>query len=267
MLDQLPVVSRLPGAGRLSRWARRASLPELPDLAAPHTPLSGPVSSHRRYAFAELPLEEIKRVKNAFGVTVNDVVMTLAASVLRRWLLAHAALPDVPLVAGVPFSLRERTATTEGNQVTMMITQLPTHVADPRRRLEAVSQTMQQIKERFALTPACLLREFSASLPAALNGLADRAAFELVGRTAPPINVIVSNIPGPQFPLRIAGVKLLAHYPVSVITEVSGALNITAFSYDGRLDVGIIACRKLVPDVWACSGYLREALDELKPDS
>ncbi|MFI9846624.1 WS/DGAT domain-containing protein [Nonomuraea sp. NPDC051941] len=79
--------------------------------------------------------------------------------------------------------------------------------------------------------------------------------------------MIVSNVPGPQAPLRIAGVKLLAHHPVSVVTDVSGALNITAFSYNGRLDVGIIACWERVPDVWAFSGYLREALDELKLES
>ena len=267
MLDQLPVVSRLPGAGRLSRLLRRSPLPDLPEFAAPHTPLGGPVSGHRRYAFVELPLEEIKQIKNAFGVTVNDVVLTLAASALRRWLMDHAALPDVPLVAGVPFSLRGRTDTSEGNQVTIMITQLPTHVADARRRLELVGGTMRRIKERFALTPACWLQELSESLPAALNGLTDRAAFDLVGRTAPPINVIISNVPGPQFPLRIAGVRLLAHYPVSVITDVSGAVNITAFSYDGRLNIGITACRDLVPDVWAFSGYLRETLDELRTES
>ncbi|MFC4119907.1 WS/DGAT/MGAT family O-acyltransferase [Nonomuraea zeae] len=266
MLDQLPVVSRLPGAGRLSRMVRRGPLPDLPDLAAPRTPLSGPVSSHRRYAFAELPLEKIKRVKNAFGVTVNDVVMALAASALRRWLVEHAGLPDVPLVAGVPFSVRGRSGTGEGNQVTIMITQLPTHVPDARRRLLLVSEAMRQIKQRFALTPASWLQELSQSLPAALNGLADRAAFELVGRTAPPINVIISNVPGPQYPLTIAGVKLLAYHPVSVVTDVSGALNITAFSYHGRLDIGITACRRLVADVWAFPGFLREALDELSPE-
>ncbi|MEV1172751.1 wax ester/triacylglycerol synthase family O-acyltransferase [Nonomuraea sp. NPDC049784] len=265
VLDQLPVVSRLPGAGAIARLIRREPLPELPDMAAPHTPLSGPVSSRRRYAFAELPLKEIKRIKNAFGVTVNDVVMTLAASALRRWLMAHRALPEVPLVAGVPFSLRGREGMNEGNQVTMMITQLPTHVDDAGRRLELVSEAMRQIKERFALTPARLLRDLSESMPAALNGLADRAALELVGRTAPPINVVVTNVPGPQFPLRIAGVGMLAHYPVSVVTDASGGVNITAFSYNGRLDVGITACRELVPDVWAFSGYLSEALDELKP--
>ncbi|MGW6505852.1 WS/DGAT/MGAT family O-acyltransferase [Nonomuraea angiospora] len=265
VLDQLPVISRLPGASGVARLIRREPRPELPDLEAPHTPLSGPVSSRRRYAFAELSLKEIKRVKNAFGVTVNDVVMALAASALRRWLLAHAALPEIPLVAGVPFSVRGQEGVNEGNQVTMMITPLPTHVDDPRRRLELVSEGMRQIKERFALTPARLLRDLSESMPAALNGLADRAALDLLGRTGPPVNVVVSNVPGPQFPLRIAGVRLLAHYPVSVVTDVSGAVNITAFSYDGRLDVGFTACGELVPDVWAFPGYLREALDELSP--
>ncbi|KAB8191956.1 wax ester/triacylglycerol synthase family O-acyltransferase [Nonomuraea phyllanthi] len=264
VLDQLPVISRLPGAGGLSRLVRRGDLPEAPDSAAPRTPLNGPISPHRSYAFVELPLREIKRVKNAYGVTVNDVVMTLAASALRRWLVAHAVLPEAPLVAGVPFSIRGREGANGGNQVTMMITRLPTQVADARRRLELVSEAMRQIKERFALTPARLLRDLSGSMPAALNGLADRAAMELMGRT-PPLNVVVSNVPGPQFPLRIAGARLLAHYPVSVVTDVSGAVNLTAFSYNGRLDVGITACQDLVPDVWAFPAYLREALDELDP--
>ncbi|MFC4015420.1 wax ester/triacylglycerol synthase family O-acyltransferase [Nonomuraea purpurea] len=265
VLDQLPLVSRLPDAVGLARLMRREALPELPEFVVPHTPLNGPVSSHRRYAFVELPLKEIKRVKNAFGVTVNDVVLTLAASALRRWLIARKALPEIPLIAGVPFSLRGRVSADEANQVSIMITQLPTHLADARRRLDAVSEGMRQIKQRFALTPAGLLRELSESLPAALNALADRAVFGLVNRTTPPVNVVVSNVPGPQFPLRIAGVRLLSHYPVSVVTDVSGGLNITVFSYNGRLDIGITACGDLVPDPWAFSGYLREALDELKP--
>ncbi|MFI6596600.1 wax ester/triacylglycerol synthase family O-acyltransferase [Nonomuraea sp. NPDC050536] len=263
MLDQLPVVSRLPGAAQVSRLLRRPSVSQVPDLPAPATPLSGPVSAHRRYAFAELPLQDVKRIKNEQGGTVNDVIMALTAGALRRWLLAHDALPELPLVAGVPFSLRECSDVPPGNQVTIMMTALPTHLSDPFERLAAVNRAMRAIKERFGLTPAGWLSDLSQSLPAALNGLADRAAFELVGRTSPPINVVVSNIPGPQFPLHIAGVRLLAHYPVSVVTDVSGGLNITVFSYDGRLDIGITACRKRVPDVWDFPGYLRDALAEL----
>jgi WS/DGAT/MGAT family acyltransferase len=271
-LDEIPVLSQLPGARVVSRTTRRLlgerPLPELPRLVAPQTPLSGPVSAHRRYAFTELSLAEIKRIKNALGVTVNDVVMALAADALRRWLIAHDALPDGPLVAGVPFSLREATqgegtGELHGNQVTMMIMPLPTQVADAGQRLAEVGAAMARIKERFWPAPVRWVRDLTESLPAALTGLADRAVFALLEQAGPPINVVVSNVPGPQFPLFIAGARVLAHHPVSVVTDVSGGLNITVFSYDGRLDVGITACREMVPDVWVFPGLLDEALAEL----
>lgn len=270
-LDEIPIISRLPGAvpvSRATRWlARQVGLgqdvPELPKLTAPRTPFNGPVSAHRRFAFVELPLDEVKQVKNAFGITVNDVVMTLAATAVRRWLIAHEALPDEPLVAGIPFSLRG-VDDGPGNQVTLMITSLDTQIGDPRERLEAVHQAMRRIKDRFDLSPARWLRHLSESMPAALTGLADRAAFGLVAQTSPPVNLIISNIPGPQIPLYVCGRRLLAQYPVSVVTDASGGLNITAFSYDGQIAVGVVACREMVPDVWSVTGYLREALEELK---
>ncbi|GIH96301.1 wax ester/triacylglycerol synthase family O-acyltransferase [Planobispora siamensis] len=265
-LDEIPVVSRIPGTGqvsRVTRWLSGRSRPELPHLPTPRTPLSGPVSAHRRFAFAELPLDEVKRVKNAFGVTVNDVVLALAATAVRRWLAGHAMLPAEPLIVGVPFALRRPGEGGRGNQVTIMTVPLPTHVADVRRRLQEVHASMERLKARLDPVPASWMREFTESLPAALTGLADRAAFALLGQAAPPMNLIVSNVPGPQVPLFVAGARLLAHYPVSVVTGVSGGLNITVFSYDGRLDVGITACRDMVPDVWAVPGYLKEALEEL----
>ncbi|MEU8268808.1 wax ester/triacylglycerol synthase family O-acyltransferase [Sphaerisporangium sp. NPDC049002] len=271
-LDEIPVISRLPGAvpvSRATRWlARQVGLgkevPELPKLTAPRTPFNGPVSAHRRFAFVEIPLDEVKQIKNAFGITVNDVVMTLAATAVRRWLIAHEALPAEPLVAGVPFSLRDAGADGPGNQVTLMITSLDTQIADPGERLEAVHQAMRRIKDRFNLSPARWLRHLSESMPAALTGLADRAAFGLVAQTSPPVNLIISNIPGPQIPLYVCGRRLLAQYPVSVVTDASGGLNITAFSYDGQIDVGVVACRTMVPDVWSVVDHLREALEELK---
>ncbi|GAA3796278.1 wax ester/triacylglycerol synthase family O-acyltransferase [Sphaerisporangium flaviroseum] len=271
-LDEIPVISRLPGAvpvSRATRWLARQvglgpEIPELPKLSVPRTPLNGPVSAHRRFAFVDLSLDEVKQVKNAFGVTVNDVVMTLAATAVRRWLIAHDALPAEPLVAGIPFSLRDAGMDGPGNQVTLMITSLDTQVADPRERLDAVHQAMRRIKDRFNLAPAPWLRHLSESMPAALTGLADRAAFGLVAQTSPPINMIISNIPGPQIPLYVCGRRLLAQYPVSVVTDASGGLNITAFSYNGRIAVGLLACRDMVPDLHRLTGYLREALEELK---
>ncbi|MEU0568925.1 wax ester/triacylglycerol synthase family O-acyltransferase [Nonomuraea sp. NPDC005983] len=266
-LDEIPVVSWVPGSGVVAGLARRVAgsgrAPDLPALPAPRTPFSGPISAHRRFAFVSLPLDEVKRVRKGFGVTVNDVVMAVCAGALRRWLAAHGGVPQQPLVAGVPFSLRAVGEDGPGNQVAFMTAPLAVHVDDPVERLHQVREAMQRIKDRFALAPARWLREFSESMPAALMGLASRSAFGLVGQTAPPINVAVSNVPGPQFPLYVCGARLLTHYPVSVITDVSGGVNITAFSYDGSLDIGVVTDRKMVPDAWELAGDLREALDDL----
>ncbi|MFI6297137.1 wax ester/triacylglycerol synthase family O-acyltransferase [Nonomuraea sp. NPDC050790] len=266
-LDEIPVVSWIPGSRLVSGLARRlagsGTLPDLPSLPAPRTPFSGPVSAHRRFAFVSLPLEEIKLVRKEHEVTVNDVVMAVCAGALRRWLAAHGGVPRMPLAAGVPFSLRAAGEEGPGNQVTIMSAPLAVHVEDPLERLRHVRDSMRRIKDRFSLAPARWLREFSESMPAALMGLASRSAFGLVGQTAPPINVAISNVPGPQFPLYVCGARLLTHYPVSVITDVSGGINITAFSYDGSLDVGVITDRQMVPDPWELTAYLREALDEL----
>ncbi|MGW3349113.1 WS/DGAT/MGAT family O-acyltransferase [Nonomuraea rubra] len=267
-LDEIPVVSWIPGTAAVSGLARRLAgtgrAPDLPALPAPRTPFSGPLSGHRRFAFVSLPLEEIKQVRKAFGVTVNDVVMTVCAGALRAWLARHGGVPRQPLVAGVPFSLRAVGEEGPGNQVAIMTAPLAVHVADPAARLHHVRHAMHRIKDRFSLAPARWLREFSESMPAALMGLASRSAFALVGQAAPPINVIISNVPGPQFPLYVCGARLLCHFPVSVITEVSGGVNMTAFSYDGSLDIGIVTDREMVPDAWELAGYLSDALEELR---
>lgn len=267
-LDEIPVVSVLPGSRLVSGLARRlagsSELPELPSLPAPRTPFSGPISGHRRFAFVSLPLDEIKEVRKAFGVTVNDVVMAVCAGALRRWLAAHGGVPAQPLVAGVPFSLRTAGDQGHGNQVAIMSAPLAVHLEDPVERLRHVQESMQRIKDRFSLAPARWLREFSESMPAALMGLASRSAFGLVGMASGPINVAISNVPGPQFPLYVCGARLLTHYPVSVITDVSGGMNITAFSYDGSLDVGVVTDRVMIPDAWEITAHLRDALDELR---
>lgn len=270
-LDEIPVLSRLPGTAVVSRLARQLAgsgeLPQLPPLPAPRTPFSGKISAHRRFAFVSLPLEEIKQVRRAFEVTVNDVVMAICAGALRRWLETHGGVPSRPLVAGVPFSLREAGEIAPGNQVTIMTAPLAVHLDDPLERLRHVQRAMQRIKDRFALAPATWLREFSESMPAALMGLAARSAFGLVGQTMPPINVAISNVPGPQFPLYVCGARLLTHYPVSVITDVSGGVNITAFSYNGSVDIGVVTDRQMVPDPWELAHDFRKALDELRNEA
>ena len=268
-LDEVPFVAQLPGVGLLSRFVRRIGggdaepLPELPRMVVPRTPFSGPISRHRRFAFGQLPLDEVKRIKNAFGVTVNDVVMAMCATAMRRWLAKRDELPRQPLVAGIPVSTRGQAGNgTIANEVMLTMTTLPTDVADPGERLLSVNRSMRLLKERLAAAPAAWLLEFSQAMPAALSALAARSAFRIASRTAPAMNLLISNVPGPQTPLYVCGARVTALYPMSVITDVSGGINITVFSYDGKLGFGIVTDRDMVPDVWDLIDYLRDSLAE-----
>ncbi|MDQ4008514.1 MAG: WS/DGAT domain-containing protein, partial [Actinomycetota bacterium] len=232
------------------------------DLRTPRTPLNRTITAHRRFSFGSLPLDEIKAVKNAFGMTLNDVVMTLTTTALRRWMLDHDGLPNVPIVVAVPVSIRTDDGA-EGNQVSVMLAEMPTHLADPRARLDFVRESMNEAKRQFEAVPATILQDLSAVLPTALSGLSSRALFRLLTVPGLPFNLFVSNVPGPQMPLYVSGARVLGIYPVSAVTDLTGALNITLFSYDGALDFGLIAAREVVPDVWNLIDYLREALDEL----
>jgi WS/DGAT/MGAT family acyltransferase len=211
-----------------------------------------------------LRLDDVKRVKNALSMTVNDVVMALCASALRRWLLDHDALPDEPIVVAVPVSVRtDEVDAGQGNQVSIMLAELPTQLGDVADRCSAVHVAMAEAKEQFDAVPATILQDLAAVIPTALSGLAARAAFRMVTVGALPFNLFVSNIPGPQLPLYVGGARVLGIYPASAVTDLTGALNITLFSYDGSLDFGLIACREIVPDVWNLIGYLEDALAEL----
>ena len=234
------------------------------DLTVPRTPFNGPITAHRRFSYGSVPLDDVKRVKNAFGLTVNDVVMAMTTTALRRWLLDHDALPPIPLVAAVPVSIRsDGDEGSIGNHISVMLAHLPTHVADPAERLQAVAASMVEAKARFEAVPATILSDLSAAIPTALSGLASRSLFRLVTMPGPPFNLFVSNVPGPQLPLYVAGARVRGIHPVSAVTDLTGGLNITLFSYDGALDFGLIACREMVPDVWRLIAYLVESLEEL----
>ena len=273
-IDEVPGVGRYPGFGllakagsvlnRVTRQGSGRHEVDRPRLIAPDTPFNGPIGPHRRFAYGSLPLDEVKRVKNAFGVTVNDVVMALCATVMRRWLVDHNALPEQPLVTLVPLSVRTpEQAKDAGNQVSVMLAPLPTNIADPAARLAEVTSAMIAAKQRYQPLPASWLVDFSGMLPAALGGLAARATMLFLGATAPVVNLVVSNVPGAQVPLYLGGARMLANYPVSAITDASGGLNITVMSYKGQLDFGFVACRELIPDVWDLIDHLHDALAEL----
>lgn len=255
--DQVKLARTLPPA--LRSLGTLASGPR-----APRTPLNGTISAHRRFSFGSVSIEDVKTVRRKYGGTVNDIVMVLCTSALRRWLLQRDALPDVPLVAAVPVSVRRRGQTAPGgNELSVMLAELPTNLPDPGARVVAMRESMDRAKGRFESLPATLLRDLSALLPTAGQGLAARALFNLAGVAGPPFNLIVSHVPALQVPLYLAGGRVEAIYPVSAVTSTTGALNITVFSYNRRLDFGLVACRDLVPDVWELMGHLHDSLAEL----
>ena len=166
----LPVIDDL-----LDRARSRTATLERPHLRAPRTPFNRPITPHRRFAFFDVPLADVKAIKNAAGVTVNDVVMALCAGALRRWLLERDALPEAPLVAGIPVSVRtEAEKGAGGNRVSAMLAALPTNQEDPLLRLQAVTEATKVAKEQHGALPADLLSDVTAFAMPALAGQAAR---------------------------------------------------------------------------------------------
>jgi diacylglycerol O-acyltransferase / wax synthase len=228
---------------------------------APGTPFNKAITAHRRFAFRSVELAAVKTVKNAFGVSVNDVVMAMSAGALRRWLAGHGALPAQPLIAMIPVSVRDPASQGAlGNKVSAMLAELPTNVGDPARRLDIVHAATTIAKAQQAAIPQGLVDEISGFAPPALTARAARVVFAtgLLHRL-PPFNLTISNVPGPDVPAYLCGAKLTAHYPVSVVADGQG-LNITLVGYLGQLHFGLVACRELIPDIDTLAGYL---LDEL----
>lgn len=222
----------------------------LPRGMAPPTPFNQTITAHRRFAFRSTSLTAVKKVKNAMGATVNDVVMAMCAGGLRRWLDDHDALPDKALVAMVPVSIRTgEEAERWTNRVSAIFASLPTDEAEPLERVRRVHEAMMGAKGIFDAVPAESLTDFTQFAPPAVFSQAMRTALRLTGRFTSPVNLVVSNVPGPRESLYTAGAELEHYYPVSTIVDGQG-LNITVQSYRDTLDVGLVACRELVPDLW-----------------
>ncbi|TQR82951.1 wax ester/triacylglycerol synthase family O-acyltransferase [Mycobacterium hodleri] len=232
-------------------------------FAAPKTRFNATVTGRRNVAFAQLDLEDVKTVKNHFGVKVNDVVMALVAGVLRRFLLDRDELPDSPLVAMVPVSVHDTSDRPGRNQVSGMFASLHTDVDDPGERLRAIAGANSVAKQHSAAIGATLLQDWSQFAAPAVFGVAMRVyASSRLTSAAPVHNLVVSNVPGPQVPLYFLGAKVKAMFPLGPIFHGSG-LNITVMSLNGSLDVGLISCPELLPDLWDMADDFGAALKEL----
>jgi diacylglycerol O-acyltransferase len=238
-------------------------------FTAPQTSFNGRISPHRRFTFGQLSLDEVKTIKNHHRCTVNDAIVSVCASAVRRWLIAHDELPDEPLVAQVPVSVRsEAQIGTYGNRILLMSAPLFTNVADPVERLRLTHEALSDMKERHRALPATLLQDANHFIPPAVFARAAQLTFRLSTSAAghPAWNLVISNVPGPRIPLYCAGARLVANYPVSVITDGMG-LNITVMSYLDHLDIGIVADRDQMPDVDRLIGWLKDGVLELLPPS
>jgi diacylglycerol O-acyltransferase / wax synthase len=270
-LAGLPGLLRRTAAGLAAVRRRRRSnsagvSPPLP-FQTGSAPFNRAITANRIFTMASLPLDEVKAVRQAFGVTVNDVVLAVCAGALRAHLSARGRLPARPLVAGVPVAVTD-TANTgprlSGNSVSNMFTSLRTDLADPVERLLAIHEVTRAAKEAHQELGAQMLIDWSELSPpgpfAAWMRLYSR--LRLADRHRPPINLVVSNVPGPAQPLFIAGARLVAIWSMGPILEGIG-LNITVWSYLGQLNFGLVACREAMPDLWDLTAALGPALDEL----
>ncbi|WP_099021935.1 WS/DGAT/MGAT family O-acyltransferase [Mycolicibacterium palauense] len=232
-------------------------------FTAPQTPFNASITSHRNVGFAQLDLADVKTVKNHFGVKVNDVVMALVAGALRKYLIDHAQLPGSSLVAMVPVSVHDRSDRPGRNKVSGLFTSLHTEIEDPGERLTAIAATSTVAKDHSSAIAATLLQDWSQFAAPAVFGAAMRLYANTRLTEARPVhNLVVSNVPGPQDPLYFLGAEVQAMYPLGPVFHGSG-LNITVMSLTGKLNVGLISCPELLPDLGAMADDFAAGMKEL----
>ena len=225
---------------------------------APHCILNNGITNSRRFAAQSYSLDRIRAICSAFGTTVNDVIMAMCATALRRYLLSQDELPDKPLVAMVPVSLR-RDDSEEGNQVGVILASLFTHLSDPAERLLRIHDGVKTEKERFLAMSSEEAINYTGLMLAP-------AAFNLLTGLAPKwqtFNVVISNIPGPSEPRYWNGARLEGMYPVSIAMDRL-ALNMTLTSYCDQVEFGLTACRRTLPSMQRMLDYLEDGLRELE---
>lgn len=260
------------GVGIVRRNRRPDAEPPPAPFAAPHTSFNHALSRNRSFAPITLSLSEAKRVKNAFGTTLNDVILSLCAGAIRHYLDQRDEHPHSPLVAMVPISVRTSDQNGDmGNQVTSALTSLATDHDDPVERLFAISKGMREVKSQQEVIGANTLQDWAEFAAPAVFGNAARlySRTKMANRHRPIFNLTISNVPGPPFPLFLAGGRMVHNYPMGPIYD-GGGLNITVMSYLDNLDFGIVACPELVDDTWIIAEGLQQSLADLLdriPDS
>ena len=232
------------------------------------TPLNGAIGPARWFDWLEMPLDEIKAIKNTHDATVNDAMLAIVAGAVRRYLLTEGDLtPDE--VRGVEFRImapvsvrRDNDQGTLGNQVAMWLMALPVGEDSAAKRIAMVREATKNLKETDQALGASTLVQVSTGAPATLVSLAVR-----LGRGIRPFNMTVTNVPGPQFPMYMAGSRMLATYPLVPLWQSHG-VGIAMFSLNGAIDIGINMDRALIehPHVFAeCLEYAFKEMKDAEP--
>jgi diacylglycerol O-acyltransferase / wax synthase len=240
------------GIAALMRRQGPGPRPPRPLLDTPRTLFNTSITSQRVFVSADLSLAEVKSVRKHFGVTVNDVLLALVAGSVRDYLSARDALPPEPLVAEVPVSTRspDDASPVAGNRVSNLFTSLRTDLADPAERLRAIHEVTDAAKRAHERLGADLYGELSEYAPPPLYRwwMQRLTRGRLADRIRPPVNLIVSSVPGPRQALYFAGARLRDLYSVGPILEGVG-LNVTMWSYLDRVYAGVLACPDRLSDV------------------
>ncbi len=266
----------VPGARLTGRLAATAAVlgarnrlihgsPPPAPFTGPRTRLASRLSRSRVVGLAQVDLGDVDVVRQATKSTVNDVVLALAASALRLYLEERDELPDQPLHAFVPVSVRSAGATlADGvNRLSGMVVSLATDVDDPLSRVAAIAESSGAAKDQHRVLGADLFSELATMGVPALLGPTGTLVRRL-GLTSrfPPFSLVVSSFPGPSFPLYCGGAELLAYHPFGPVID-GAALNITAMSYRGQIGFGLLACRDAVPDVETLARLIPESMHQL----
>jgi WS/DGAT/MGAT family acyltransferase len=232
---------------------------------APRTPLNVTVSDGRAFAAVGVPLNELRAIGKSQEATLNDMVLLLCSTALRRYLARHHALPRKSLIAAVPVSLRQAGDTTSDNQASVSVVSLGTHIADPAKRLQHIKQATAAMKAAMGSVKSVLPTDFpSVGLPWLMEAATKLYGKAKVADRIPQLaNVAISNVPGPNVPLYLAGARMLTNYPTSVVVH-GLALNITVQSYDQSLDFGLMADAKAMPDVRLLADSIAVAFDDVR---
>ena len=263
-LRHLPSGMRLL-AGLVARGGARPAAGMGQNLGfGPRTPLNVPITAERDFAAVSLPLAGVRAIAERHAATLNDVVLTLCSTAVREYLAAHGGVPRKSLLATMPVSLRDAGNTETTIQATLTLVRLATHVADPLRRLQAVRAAAGAAKALTRHARAIIPTDFpSLGVPWVVGGLASLyGRSRLAAHLTPLANLAISNVPGPRQALYLAGGRVRACWPLSIVTHGLG-LNITVFSYCDALDFGLTVAPAAVPEVQSLAKALQAAYDEL----